>query len=88
MSGFKIELGSKARDRVTGVTGTVIARSEWLYGCRRYVLQPTELKDGRPVDTCHFDEDALEVIEQAAPHVVKPTGGPQPEVARGQETRR
>ncbi len=82
MNTFKIELGAEVKDRITGLKGICVARSEWLYGCRRYVVQPPELKDGKPVDSTCFDEDSLEVLAQAAPHAVKDTGGPQPELTR------
>lgn len=79
---FKIELGSKVRDRVTGLEGIVVGRHEYLYGCRRYSVQPVELKDGKPVEGTSFDEDALEVLIEAPPHEVKDTGGPQREPSR------
>lgn len=82
MSTFKVELGSKARDRVTSYTGIVYARHEYLYGCRRYTLQAQELKDGKPVETLTTDEDALEVLDAAEPHVINATGGPRDEPAR------
>jgi len=78
MSGFKLELGSLVKDKITGFQGKVMARSEWLYGCRRYSVVPLELKDGRPADLVGFDEDSLEVVEAAPAHKVKATGGPQP----------
>ena len=31
----RIELGQKVRDRITGCTGVVVCRSEWLHGCVR-----------------------------------------------------
>lgn len=79
---FKVELGTKVRDRVTALEGKVIGRSEWLYGCRRYVVQPLELKDGRPVEVCHFDEDQLELLDAGIPNTVKDTGGPRETEAR------
>lgn len=79
---FKIELGSVVRDRVTRLEGVVFGRHEYLYGCRRYTVQPVELKDGKPVDATSFDEDALEVLAAAPPHEVNDTGGPQREPAR------
>lgn len=81
MSGFKHELGTKVRDKVTGYTGIVIGRTEWLYGCRRYTVQSQEMKDGKPVESMGFDEDALEVLVANNKHVEghKParTGGPE-----------
>lgn len=79
---FKHELGSTVRDRVTRLVGVIVGRHEYLYGCRRYTVQPVELKDGKPVEQSGFDEDALEVIDAAVPHKVKDTGGPQNEPSR------
>jgi hypothetical protein len=76
---FKLELGTKVRDRVTRLEGIVVGRHEYLYGCRRYTVQPVELKDGKPVEQTGFDEDALEVLIEAPPHEVKDAGGPQRE---------
>lgn len=75
---FKIELGSKVKDKVTGFKGIVSGRYEYLYGCCRYSVQPEELtKEGKVADALSFDEDALEILTQAKPHVMKKTGGPQ-----------
>jgi hypothetical protein len=76
MSGFKIELGSKVRCKITGFLGVAHGRSEWLHGCRTYMVKPIELKDGKPQESVGFDEDALEVLDQAKPHEMKTTGGP------------
>lgn len=59
---FKVQLGAKARDVVTGYTGIVVARTEWLYGCIRYVLQSQDMKDGKPVDVHVVDEPGVEVL--------------------------
>lgn len=75
-NGFKIELGSKVRCKITEFEGVVCGRTEWLHGCRTYAVKPKELKDGKPQENVGFDEDALEVIDQAAPHEMKRTGGP------------
>jgi hypothetical protein len=44
-------------------------------------VQPQVLKDHKPIDSSAFDEDALEVLEQAVPHKVKDTGGPESDPA-------
>ncbi len=85
---FKIELGSIVKDKISGYSGIVHGRTEWLYGCRRYTVQSREMKDGKPVEALGFDEDALEVVTQAEPHKVKDTGGPQNEPSRAATVRR
>lgn len=70
-----IRLGAKVRDKVTGLTGIVVCRSEWLHGCVRIVVQPQELKDGKPVESSVFDEPSLEVIENVANVTPPPSGG-------------
>jgi hypothetical protein len=82
-----IQLGSRVRDAYTGFEGIAVARTEWLYGCARVSVEPTELKDGKVQDMVAFDEQRLEVIRDAAP-IVSPassatTGGLYPDVPRG-----
>lgn len=62
-----IELGTKVRDRVSGVQGIAVARTEWLNGCTRVTVQPQELKDGQPVETTTVDEPQLEVVGRKHP---------------------
>ena len=73
---FKYELGSKVKCRVTGFTGVVVGRSEWLHGCLTYSVKPMDLKDGKPQDSVGFDEGMLDVVVQAPPHEPIKTGGP------------
>jgi hypothetical protein len=56
-----ITLGKKARDKVTGFTGIIIGRIEYLFGCNQYGLAP-EVVNGEIKDTNWFDEGRIEVI--------------------------
>jgi len=58
-----VVLGQTVRDKLTGLTGTVVARTEWLYGCVRLTVQPHGVKDGKPFDFYTFDEPQAEVLE-------------------------
>lgn len=59
-----VQLGGRVRDRISGLEGIVVGITDWLYQCRRPIVQPTALKDGAPADAVSFDEPQLEVIEQ------------------------
>lgn len=59
---FKHEIGKRAKCKITGFEGIITVRCEFLTGCNRYCLQPTELKDGKPIDSMYFDEEQIEVI--------------------------
>jgi hypothetical protein len=59
---FKHELGMKAKDKITGFTGILTARCEFLTGCNRYCIQPTELKDGTPINGIYFDEAQIDIV--------------------------
>lgn len=76
-----LAIGDKVRDRVTGLTGIITARTEWINGCIRMLVQPQELKDGKPVDASSFDIEELELVT-AGVIVPKPeerrTNGPMP----------
>lgn len=86
-----IPLGAKARDTITGFTGVVVARTQWINGCVRLTLQATELKDGKPLDLLTFDEPQLAlVVDEPAPAAApagERRGGPQPEPVRQPEIR-
>lgn len=75
-----IELGDEVKERVTGLRGIVVGTTCWLNGCVRHVVQPAEIKDGKPVEATSFDEGDLEVVQKQL-HKGKPveTGGPMPE---------
>lgn len=79
----RVNLGDTARDNITGFEGIVICISEWLHGCRRITLQPYGLRDGKPVDSCSFDEPQLLIITRSAVSTTSDTGGPRPEPQRG-----
>lgn len=59
---FAVALGKEVRGRVTGLRGIVTARSENLYGCNRYYVQPRADMDGKVPDGWWTDEMDLEVV--------------------------
>lgn len=64
MSKAPIQLGDRVKDRVTGFTGIVVARSEYLHGCRRVGVQPEKLeKDGKPPEAAWFDEPQVDLVK-------------------------
>lgn len=71
-----LKLGDKARDKISGFTGVVVAMTEWLNGCLRITIQPQELKDGKPIENHTFDAEQIEIVEPIPPIVAKPHGGP------------
>lgn len=73
----KIGLDMVVKDKVTGFKGLVIARSDWLNGCVRFLVQPQHLKDGRPIDGEWVDEPQLELVEDKEKEKPEPRGGPQ-----------
>lgn len=76
----RIVLGMKVRDKITGVEGIAVARTEWLNGCDRICIQPEGIKDGKPHEISTFDEATCEIVGKKHPFQ-KPapvfTGGPQ-----------
>jgi hypothetical protein len=69
---FKFRLGEHLKDRITGFDGVVIARTEYVHNCSRYMLQPRGLdKDGKSRGYESFDEDQLELMpkKKAQPYV-------------------
>ena len=59
-----IKLGSRVIDTISGFTGIVTARHEYLYGCVRVTVTPETLKDGKPIDAEWFDEHQVRVLKE------------------------
>lgn len=82
--GDDMKNGDIVKDRVTGFKGMVVCISEWLNGCRRVTVQPTELDEkGEVRKTEAFDVEQLDVIQASAygfEHAK--TGGPMPDPVR------
>jgi hypothetical protein len=73
----QIKLGDEAKDRISGFVGIVVADTTWLNKCRRLTIHSRDMKDGRPIDSCTFDEDDVLYVGPGVNEVVKqPTGGP------------
>ena len=81
-----IQLGTRVRDNLTGFEGIAVGRTEWQYGCTRIGIEPTELRDGKPIDVQWFDEQRVEAVGEKAkaePSAARPPlGGPQSDPAR------
>jgi hypothetical protein len=71
----KFQNGDEVKDTVTGLKGIIVATTSWLNGCIRYVIQPQELKDGKPVETTCIDEEQLELRKAIQPVEARRTGG-------------
>ena len=54
-----IKLGNMYRDEVSGFEGKAMARTEYLYGDADVGLEPTMLKDGKPMGVFWFREGRL-----------------------------
>jgi len=77
MSPFTFNLGDIVKDQITGFQGAIISRSDWYNGCVRYLVQPQELKDQRPVEPDWIDEPQLELLESTNKPEARRAGGPQ-----------
>ncbi len=51
-----IKLGSKVKDKVTGFSGILTSRTEYLYGANRLQIEAKVSKDGSAIITQWFDE--------------------------------
>ena len=79
---FLFDLGSMVKDRITGFTGMVTHRSQWLNNCNTYGVKPIDLKDGVPREAVGFDEPQLELVSASVYEPNQSTGGPERVVER------
>ncbi len=78
-----IELGDKVKDGVSGFTGIVTARSEYINKCIRCEVSPDKTDKGNLLDAYWFDEEQLTLVKKHAFQSKKKdqTGGPPRSVA-------
>lgn len=78
---FEIELGAKAKDRVTGFEGRVTATFEHVSGELEYQLTPMKLHEGKPIEPLWFRSGSIELIKElpikVEPSSISRAGGPQ-----------
>jgi hypothetical protein len=60
------ELGDRLRDKVTGFTGIAIGVTDWMSQCKRWIIQPESLHEGKPVEAQSFDETHIEIVDKHA----------------------
>ncbi|QDV22877.1 hypothetical protein [Aureliella helgolandensis] len=77
-----LKLGDKAKDLISGFSGTIVAITEWLNGCRRITIQPSALHEGTPVASSTFDAEQVAKVEAGPALSPSRTGGPAIEPAR------
>ena len=83
-----IELGQQVKDTLSGVKGTAIARTEFLFGCVRIMIQPKGEKDGIPFEVFVVDEPQVEVIGKRKAPKVAPAHGPRIDAGRAPDVTR
>jgi len=54
--------GKKAKDIVTGFTGTIIGYVQYSTGCNQILLVPKVSKDGAFRESCWFDEQRISIL--------------------------
>ncbi len=75
-----IKLGQQVQCKLTRFQGVAVARTEWINGCARIMVQPPVDKDGKLLDMQQFDEPQLTVIGESnyPEKSAADTGGPAP----------
>ena len=58
----EIKLGDKVRCKITGFTGIVIARTEFINGCIQFNVLPKGEKNNKMPEDMQIDQQSLEVI--------------------------
>ena len=64
---FRFEIGSKVKDKVSGIHGIITGRADYISGCNQYMVQPDctkqQTKDNTKSDAMWFDELRLEQLD-------------------------
>jgi len=73
---FVFELGDRVKDVISGFTGIINSRSQWLYNCNTYGVKSETLHEGKIVDPQYFDEPQLELVDELVFENKRDTEGP------------
>lgn len=57
-----LKLGSTVKHKLTGLTGTVIARAEYLYNVPHLLIQPAVKPDGTILQSVWFWEPEMDLV--------------------------
>jgi len=60
----KVVLGQSVKDIITGFSGVVTGRVEYITGCNQVLVAPKVGKDGAHVDSYWIDEQRVEVLKK------------------------
>jgi hypothetical protein len=79
-------LGKQAKDKITGFSGIITAKVQYLTGCDQYGITPPVGSDGKTGDTNYFDSGRIEIIGDGVTAIEVQTevkGGPNRDAPRG-----
>lgn len=69
---YKLKLGLKARDKVTGFEGVIVSRTICLNGCEQYAVRPLSTDSSKYKRAEVFDWQVIEyILENGEPIVVQ-----------------
>lgn len=71
-----IELGDRAKCKITGFMGIVVGKSQWINGCTTTGIKSEVLKDGITLDIQWFDDPQIEMVDKNVVPCGKDPGGP------------
>jgi hypothetical protein len=70
----KFDLAVTVRCKLTGFTGYVDNRAEYLFGMPRYCVQPVSTEENKIIDSYMFDESTLELVDSTQKVIPIPQG--------------
>jgi len=72
-----MKLGDKVKDKISGFTGIMTAKVEYLNGCNQIGIAPKVDKEGKMRSVEYFDDIQVVLVGKGVNLESKPTGGPQ-----------
>jgi len=70
-----VKLGDKVRCKYSGLTGTAVARTEFINGCIQFSVLPKVKKDNEFIEEVGIDEQSLEVVKTRKKKTTKKASG-------------
>jgi hypothetical protein len=63
-SAMNDRLGRTYKDKISGFQGVATGHVEYITGCNQTLLQPKSIDGGKPADSCWFDDQRVDLVEE------------------------
>lgn len=81
---MQTKFGQRAKDVITGFSGTITGKASYITGCNQSLLSGTVKADGDLTAGQWFDDDRLQIVDESVIELPNTADGPDATPSRSQ----